>query len=89
MQPLGNKILVKDIHEQKKSASGLILDTVKDHFKKVEIVGVSPDSQVLCFDNDGDVTAIKVGDICLSDAGGVEIEPGLWLCRSDLLVAKI
>lgn len=79
MQPLGNKILVKDIIEEKKSHSGLILDTVKDHYKKVEIVAVSPDS----------ISKLSVGDICLADAGGVELEKGLWLCKEELLVAKL
>lgn len=79
MQPLGNKILVKDILEEKKSQSGLILDTVKDHYKKVEIVAISPDS----------ISKLSVGDICLADAGGVELEKGLWLCKEDLLVAKL
>lgn len=79
MQPLGNKILVKDIIEEKVSQSGLILDTIKDHYKKVEIVQVSPDSQ----------TNLKPGDICLANAGGVELEKGLWLCNEQLLDCKI
>jgi len=79
MQPLGNKVLVKDIIEEKKSASGLILDTVRDHYKKVEIVQVSKDSQ----------TNLQPGDICLANAGGVELEKGLWLCNENLLDCKL
>ena len=89
MQPLGNKILVRDIIEEKKSASGLILDTMQTPFKKVSIVAVSPDSDVRVFDDKGKISKLKVGDECLSDRGGVELESGVWLCRSDLLVAKL
>ena len=79
MQPLGNKILVKDIHEKKTSAAGLILDHVKEHYKKVEVLAISPDS----------IAKLSPGDICLSDNGGVELEPGVWLCREELLVCKL
>jgi len=79
MQPLGNKILVKDIYVEKTSVAGLILDTIKDHYKRVEVVAISPDSQSI----------LAVGDTCLADAGGVELEKGLWLCREDLLVCKL
>jgi co-chaperonin GroES (HSP10) len=79
MQPLGNKILVKDIHEQKTTESGIFLLPDTGPLKKVEIVAVSPDSE----------TKLKVGDICLSNRGGVELEPGLWLVREDLLDAKL
>jgi co-chaperonin GroES (HSP10) len=79
MQPLGNKILVKDIVEEKKSASGLILDTVKTHYKKVEIIAVSPDSQA----------KVQVGDVCLANRGGVELEQGIWLCNETLLDCKL
>jgi len=89
MQPLGNKILVKILHEEKRSASGLILDTVKNPFNKVEIVAVSPDSDVRCYDNEFGIVAIKAGDICLAEGGGVELEADTFLCRSDVLVAKL
>ena len=79
MQPLGNKILVKDIIEEKKSKSGLLLDTMKEHYKKVEIIKVSEDSQ----------TKLKAGDICLANAGGVELEKGIWLCNESLLDCKL
>lgn len=79
MQPLGNKILVRDIIEEKKSYSGLILDTVKDHYKKVKIEAVSEDSG----------TKLKPGDVCLCNPGGVEIEKGLWLCSENLLDGKL
>lgn len=79
MQPLGNKILVKDIHEQKTTESGILLLPDTGPLKKVEIVSVSEDSQ----------TKLKSGDICLSQRGGVELETGLWLCREDLLDCKL
>lgn len=79
MQPLGDKILVRDINEEKKTASGIILDAVKSFYKKVEIVAVSPDS----------TTNLKPGDICLSGRGGVELEPGVWLCQEKILDAKL
>lgn len=79
MQPLGDKILVRDIVQSKTSASGLILDTIKEHYKKVEVVAVSPDSE----------TKLKKGDICLSNRGGIEIEDGLWLCSEKLLDCKL
>lgn len=78
MQPLGNKILVKDIVEQKKSEAGLIL-TGKDPLKKVEIVAVSEDTE----------TKLSPGDTCLSEYGGVEIEKGLWLCQESILWGKL
>lgn len=89
MQPLGNKVLVKDIIEEKKSQSGLILDTVIDHYKKVEIVAVSPESQAKYFNEHGLPHPLMPGDICLANAGGVELEKGLWLCNEQLLDCKI
>lgn len=80
MQPLGNKILVKDIIEkEKKSEAGIILDAIKSPLKKVEVVEVSPDS----------VSNLKKGDTCLSSHGGIEIEKGLWLCPETLLEIKL
>ena len=79
MQPLGEKILVRDIIEEKKSEAGLILDTVKSHYKKVKIEKVSKDS----------TSGLAEGDICLANAGGVELEAGLWLCNEGLLDCKL
>lgn len=79
MQPIGDKILVRDIVESKTSEAGLILDMVKTPYKKVEIVAVSPDSE----------TKLKKGDICLSNRGGIELEDGLWLCQEKLLDCKL
>lgn len=79
MQPLGNKILVKDIHEQKQTKSGIVLLPDVGPLKKVEVIAISPDSQ----------TKLAPGDICLSNRGGVELEKGLWLCREDLLDCKL
>lgn len=79
MQPLGNKILVRDINEEKKTESGIILDLVKDHYRKVKIEAVSPDTQ----------TELKPEDICLCNPGGVELEKGLWLCDERLLDCKL
>ena len=79
MQPLGDKILVRDIVESKTTESGIILDTVRQHYKKVEVVAVSPDTQ----------TKLKPGNICLANRGGVELEDGLWLCSEQLLDCKL
>lgn len=79
MQPLGNKILVQDIHEQKTTESGIVLLPDSGPLKKVMVISVSPDSQ----------TKLKEGDICLSQRGGVELENGLWLCREDMLDLKL
>ena len=80
MKPLGNKILVRDIKQgEKKTESGIILEGVKEHYRKVEIVEVSTDSN----------TELKPGDICLCNPGGVELEDGLWLCNENLLDCKL
>ncbi len=79
-EPLGDKILVRDVIEKKMSQSGLILDAMRTPLKKVKIEAVSADSD----------TKLKVGDICLSEYGGVEMEEkGLWLCNEKLLSCKI
>lgn len=79
MQPLGDKILVKQIVESRVTETGIILDTVKKQYEKVEVVEVSPDTQ----------TVLKAGDICLSAPGGVEIEDGIWLRSEKLLHCKL
>lgn len=81
MQPLGNKILVKDITEkEQKTESGIIYDASKSSpLKKVEIVKISEDS----------ASRLSVGDICLSEKGGVELDSGVWLCNESLLVCKL
>jgi co-chaperonin GroES (HSP10) len=81
MQPLGNKILVRDITEKEVvTEGGIILDPSKgNHYRKVVIENISPDSQ----------TNLKPGDVCLANPGGVELEKGLWLCREDLLDCKL
>lgn len=79
MQPLGNKVLVRDIIEgEKKTEGGLILPD-NDHYRKVKIVAISPDSK----------TNLQPDDICLSNPGGVELEKGLWLCNENLLDCKL
>lgn len=80
MQPLGNKILVRDIEEEeKKTAAGIFLGTVSEHYRKVKVEETSPDSD----------TTLKAGDICLCNPGGVELEKGLWLCSEGLLDCKL
>jgi co-chaperonin GroES (HSP10) len=79
MQPLGDKILVKQIVESKVTESGIILDTVKNQYEKVEVISVSPDTQ----------TILKAGDICLSAPGGIELEDGIWLRNEKLLHCKL
>lgn len=79
MQPLGNKILVRDLpKEEKQTKSGLLL-LVEDHYRKIKVEAISPDSQ----------TTLAPGDICLCNPGGVELETGLWLCNENLLDCKL
>ncbi len=79
MQPLGNKILVRDIiEEEKKTQSGIYLGSVTEHYRKVKIEALSADMEE---------PVLKLGDICFANPGGVELEKGLWLCRRDLLDA--
>lgn len=78
-QPLGDKILVEIIVEERKTEAGIILDTVKTPFDKVKVLCVSPDTE----------TVLKEGDICLSEKGGVELEPNVWLKNEKSLVCKL
>lgn len=92
MQPLGNKILVRDIieTEEKKTAAGIFLvDSANNPLRKVIIERVSPDSKVRCFDKNEEVVAIRSGDTCLCMPGGIELEKGLWLCNENLLDCKL
>jgi co-chaperonin GroES (HSP10) len=81
MQPLGNKILVRDIKEgEKKTEGGLIIpETAQQQYRKVTVEETSWDSD----------TKLKPGDICLCNPGGVELEDGLWLCNEGLLDCKL
>jgi co-chaperonin GroES (HSP10) len=79
MQPLGDKILVRQIVESRVTESGIILDPVKKQYEKVEVVEISPDTETL----------LKPGDICLSVPGGVELEDGVWLRSEKLLHCKL
>ena len=80
MQPLGQKILVKDITEKESvTEGGIIVSARANPYRTIEIVKTSPDSK----------TKLKTGDRCLAEAGGVELEPTLWLCNESLLVAKL
>lgn len=78
MKPLGNKILVRDIKEEKITSGGIILKE-EVLLKKVKIERVSEDTQ----------TKLQPNDICLCENGGVEIEKGLWLCNENILWAKL
>jgi chaperonin GroES len=41
--PLGNRVVIELIQEEKKSASGIILDAVKDKHVKAKVLSISPD----------------------------------------------
>lgn len=90
MQPLGNKILVRDIiEEERKTAGGLFIpETAQETYKKVTIEAISPDTKLHYLLKDEDIK-ISIGDTCLSLRGGVELEKGLWLCSEDLLHCRI
>lgn len=83
MQPLGNKILVRDIveTEEKKTEGGIFIDKEEwqKFYKKVKIEEISPDSK----------TVLKKDDVCFCTYGGVELEQGLWLCNENQLDCKI
>lgn len=82
MQPLGNKILVRELpKEEKKSEGGiLILKTeLEKYYRKVAVEETSPDTK----------TVLQKGDVCLCAFGGVELEEGLWLCQESLLDCKL
>lgn len=81
MQPLGVKILVRDITEKEKTTeSGIIIDPSKSNpYKKVVVESISEDSE----------TKLQPGDICLKLPGGVELEKDLWLCNENLLECKL
>jgi hypothetical protein len=98
MKPLGRKILVKDIIEDgveklnsltvKTVASGIIT-AAHEHYRKVEIIDISPESQAKYLSDYKIEHPLKVGDVCLCNPGGVELETGLWLCDEGLLDCKL
>lgn len=83
MQPLGRKILVRDIKEsgEKKTVGGILLNKEEWEkvYRKVKVEKTSPDSN----------TTLKEGDVCFCGFGGVELETGLWLCDEGLLDCKL
>lgn len=94
MRPLGNKILVRDVKEDgvdkvgsltiKTVSSGLIT-AAAEHYRKVKVVDVSAESQAKYKKEYGVDYPLSIGDICLCNPGGVEVEDGLWLCNEGLL----
>ena len=78
MQPLGNKILVREItEEESKTEAGILLlkKEWQNFYRKVVVEATSPDSK----------TTLKKGDKCLCGHGGVDLGEGLWLCAENLL----
>lgn len=96
MQPLGNKILVRDIQEdinitvdskfditiadKGKTAGGIFIPAAQQTvYRKVKVEAISETSNI----------PLSVGDVCLCNKGGVEIEKGLWLINENLLDAVV
>jgi chaperonin GroES len=93
LKPLGDRLIVRAIEEEEKTASGLVLpDTAKEKPQKGEVIAVGDGR----FDEDGDKRIpldVSTGDTVLySKYGGTEIkidgEDLLVLRESDVL-AKI
>jgi chaperonin GroES len=93
LKPLGDRLIVRAIEEEEKTASGLLLpDTAKEKPQKGEVIAVGEGR----FDEDGDKRIpldVAAGDTVLySKYGGTEIkvdgEDLLVLRESDVL-AKI
>jgi chaperonin GroES len=93
LKPLGDRLIVRAIEEEEKTASGLVLpDTAKEKPQKGEVIAVGDGR----FDEDGDKRIpldVSQGDTVLySKYGGTEIkvdgEDLLVLRESDVL-AKI
>ena len=93
LKPLGDRLIVRAIEEEEKTASGLLLpDTAKEKPQKGEVIAVGEGR----FDDDGDKRIpldVSAGDTVLySKYGGTEIkvdgEDLLVLRESDVL-AKI
>ena len=92
LKPLGDRLIVRAIEEEEKTASGLVLpDTAKEKPQKGEVLAVGNGK----IDDDGDRIPLDVaeGDVVLySKYGGTEIkidgEDLLVLRESDVL-AKV
>ena len=92
LKPLGDRLIVRAIEEEEKTASGLVLpDTAKEKPQKGEVLAVGNGK----LDDDGDRIPLDVaeGDVVLySKYGGTEIkidgEELLVLRESDVL-AKV
>jgi chaperonin GroES len=93
LKPLGDRLIVRAIEEEEKTASGLVLpDTAKEKPQKGEVIAVGDGR----FDEDGDKRIpldVAAGDTVLySKYGGTEIkvdgEDLLVLRESDVL-AKV
>ena len=89
IQPLGQRVLVKRIESEEKSAGGIFLpDTAKEKPQEARIVAIGTGGR----DDDGKLIefSVKVGDVVLiSKYGGTEVkidgEEHLILSESDIL----
>lgn len=98
MKPLGTKILVRDVKEEGTEKVGSLIVRTKEsgiitaaaeQLRRVEIVDISTESIAKYKKELGVDHPLSVGDICLCNPGGVEVETGLWLCNEGLLDCKL
>ena len=89
IQPLGQRVLVKRIDSEEKTAGGIYLpDTAKEKPQEAKVVAIGTGGR----DEDGKLTpfSVKVGDVVLiSKYGGTEVkidgEENLIISESDIL----
>lgn len=89
IQPLGQRVLVKRIESEEKTAGGIFLpDTAKEKPQEAKIIAIGTGGR----DEDGKLTpfSVAVGDIVLiSKYGGTEVkidgEENLIISESDIL----
>lgn len=89
IQPLGQRVLVKRLDEEEKSAGGIIIpDTAKEKPQEAEVIALGTGGK----DDDGNKIefTVKVGDkVLISKYGGTEVkldgDDVLILSESDIL----
>lgn len=78
-EPQHDRVLLRDVGENKESEGGILLLDAHKFYRTVEILGISPDLE----------TKLKVGDKCLAQKQGVELEPNVWICSYSVIDCKI
>ena len=73
LRPLGDKIILKVVESEEKTASGIVLpDSAKEKSQEAEVVAVGPGREI---DNVKEAMEVKVGErILFSKYSGTEIK---------------